>query len=70
MGILRVDHPDIEDFILMKKDGKSVGNFNISVAVTDAFMDAVKNGDRATTSSTRTSEEGRRPEGRPQDLPR
>jgi len=44
MGILRVDHPDIEEFILMKKDGKSVGNFNISVAATDAFMAAVKKG--------------------------
>ncbi len=44
MGILRVDHPDIEEFILMKKDGKSVGNFNISVAATDAFMEAVRKG--------------------------
>lgn len=44
MGILRVDHPDIENFILMKKDGRSVGNFNISVAATDAFMEAVKKG--------------------------
>jgi len=44
MGILRADHPDIESFILMKKDGKSVANFNISVAATDAFMDAVKKG--------------------------
>jgi len=44
MGLLRADHPDIAEFILMKKDGKSVGNFNLSVAATDAFMEAVKKG--------------------------
>ena len=44
MGILRVDHPDIEEFVQMKLDGKSVTNFNISVAATDAFMAAVKAG--------------------------
>ena len=41
MGVLRVDHPDIMEFIFIKKDLKEMENFNLSVGVTKAFIEAI-----------------------------
>lgn len=56
MAMLKVDHPDIMDFIKIKSDLTVLNNFNISVAVTDAFMEAVENDDEYDLINPRNNE--------------
>jgi ribonucleoside-diphosphate reductase alpha chain len=60
MGILAVDHPDIEEFIAAKLDGKSFANFNLSVSVTDEFMYAAAANASVALSNPRTGDVSRR----------
>jgi ribonucleoside-diphosphate reductase alpha chain len=46
MGVMRVDHPDILEFVRAKTDASRITNFNLSVGVTDAFMEAASGAKR------------------------
>jgi ribonucleoside-diphosphate reductase alpha chain len=56
MGILAVNHPDIEQFITLKRDMRTLVNFNISVAVTEGFMRAVENDEEYDLVNPRSGE--------------
>lgn len=60
MGVLRVDHPDILDFIALKTNPHEMTNFNLSVGLTDAFMEARRRNGRYALLNPRTG----RPAGR------
>lgn len=56
MGIMRVDHPDVLRFVVSKRKEGNLSNFNISVGLTEAFMEAVKNDEEYELINPRTNE--------------
>ncbi|NWG02536.1 MAG: adenosylcobalamin-dependent ribonucleoside-diphosphate reductase [Syntrophaceae bacterium] len=56
MGVLRVDHPDILEFITIKKSLKEMENFNLSVGITKAFMEALAKDDEYDLINPRTKQ--------------
>jgi ribonucleoside-diphosphate reductase alpha chain len=60
MGILRIDHPDILEFITCKSKDKQISNFNISVAVTDDFMQRLANDEEYALIDPHTKNEVKR----------
>ncbi len=64
MAVLKVDHPDVREFIKCKSDEGKVSNFNVSVAITDKFMEAVKNDTTYDLIDPRTKEPVESPRAR------
>ncbi len=60
MGVLRVDHPDIMEFITVKQQPNEMSNFNLSVGITKAFMEALERDDEYSLMNPRTKKEVRR----------
>lgn len=64
MAVLRVDHPDIEEFIVVKRKRDQLNNFNLSVGVTDLFMEAVASGNSFALINPHTKQTVRRVDAR------
>jgi ribonucleoside-diphosphate reductase alpha chain len=64
MGVLRVDHPDILEFITSKEKEGTLNNFNISIAVTDKFMRSVEKNDEYDLINPRSGKPSKRIPGR------